>query len=84
MIDRGVVDYIVKNVQAPLFLRGVVQKTNMLMIKIPYHRSGRKDGKSGFSLKKMFKLAKDAYIFAKNENVEKVIYKVEESNIMIR
>lgn len=60
LLDRQVVDLIIKSTESTLFLRGLVAWTGHKNICIPYEQDVRIWGKSKYTYSKMIKLAVDA------------------------
>ena len=60
LLDRKVVDLIIKSTESTLFLRGLVAWTGHKNICIPYEQDVRVWGKSKYTYSKMLKLAVDA------------------------
>lgn len=81
LIDNSIRIKLLKNLMAPLFLRGSLQLFTEKKIYIPYHRAKRKTGKSGFSFIKMLRLARDAFQFRRRKKIPLPEFDIAESNI---
>jgi len=78
LLDRLAIDQIINTAKEPLFLRGKVQFLKFDKFILNYRRKRRASGKSGFSYKKMLKLAIDSLRMGKNNTQPR--FEISESN----
>lgn len=81
LLDRCAINEVVRIATLPLFLRGTVQHLSGKKVSINYERAGRVAGATGFSWKKMFRLARDAYYSQRLGGNEGPNMAIRESNL---
>jgi dolichol-phosphate mannosyltransferase len=62
LIDRRVADQIRENRERNMFLQGAILQSSARIVRIPYHRRARQQGRSGWTILKKTKYFVDAFV----------------------